>query len=97
MRDALTGWNFFQSINRLTVFSEISGIRYLLITLNNFTPLLLLSEKRWKETFLLERCFPFVTIYYHDFFSFTRRNIVQIAQLILVNYTDFREYGTLGY
>ena len=51
-----------RSINRLAVFSEISGIRYFLITLNNFCPYFFYQKKRWKEIFLLERCFPFVTI-----------------------------------
>ena len=77
MRDALTGWNLFQSINRLAVSSEISGIRFSLITLNNSTSLLLFRKNGGRKSFLYERCFPFVTIYYHDFFSFSSRNVVQ--------------------
>ena len=65
-----------ESINRLAVSSEFSGNRYLLITLNNLTSLRSIQKKRWKEIFLLERCFPFVTIYYHEVFAFSTRNIV---------------------
>ena len=54
-----------------------SGIRFSLITLNNSTSLLLFRKNGGRKSFLYERCFPFVTIYYHDFFSFSSRNVVQ--------------------
>ena len=77
VRDALTGWNENRIDKPPDRFFWNFWNSLSLITLNNFCPYFFFQKKRWKEIFLLERCFPFVTVYYHGVPIFSRGNIVQ--------------------
>ena len=62
MRDALEGWNLFQSINRLAVSSETLESAFLWLLSTTLRPYFSFRKNGGRKSFFYERCFPFVTI-----------------------------------